>query len=254
MDLSDFYPSPEDLIKSEIAVLGYLRSSTYIKERHWQVAQAAEQWYHQNKASRSGFQFNTHFDIWHQPMHRKKGAFGGFGGSRPNTRLTISSLIELNGKKFTNVSYCLSVCKLKSALPATPANIFRKFHFDVTVVDEGAPYRGQPHPQCHLQYCGTMLPYMETVGCTQPQLDHMHPWLSEPRIFFWPMSLALLIDMALHEFPDQNSAKFRADDNWRGLVRRQEALILRPFYEKCVEIIRDSGENNQTLAEAFYVS
>ena len=160
-------------------------------------------------------------------MHRKKGAFGGFGGSRPNTRLTISSLIELNGKKFTNVSYCLSVCKLKSALPATPANIFRKFHFDVTVVDEGAPYRGNPTPNV-TSNTAYISPLHGDGWLHQPQLDRIHPWLSEPRIFFWPMSLALLIDMALHEFPDQNSAKFRADDNWRGLVRRQEALICAP--------------------------
>jgi hypothetical protein len=81
----------------------------------------------------------------------------------------------------------------------------------------------------------------------------MHTWLSEPRIFFWPMSLALLIDMALHEFPDQDSAKFRSDSYWRGLVRKQEKLILRPFYEKCVEVIRDTKEENRTLADAFYV-
>ena len=79
----------------------------------------------------------------------------------------------------------------------------------------------------------------------------MHPWLSEPRIFFWPMSLALLIDMALHEFPDQNSAKFRAENYWRGLVRRQEALVLRPFYEKCVEVIRDSGEKIRLWLKLF---
>jgi hypothetical protein len=254
MDLSDFYPAPEDLIKSEIAVLGHLRASTYIKERHPQVAQAAQQWYYQNKASRSGFQFNTHFDIWHQPMHRKGEPVGGFGVFRPNTRLTISALVELSGKRLRNVSYCLSVCKLKSVLPPTRANVLRKFHFDVTVVDEAAPHRRQPHPRCHLQYCGEMLPYMTDVGCTQAQLDQMHPWLSQPRIFFWPMSLALLIDMALHEFPDQHSEKFRAEDYWRGLVRGQEALILRPFYEKCVEIIKDTGEKNQTLADAFYVT
>jgi hypothetical protein len=254
MDLSDFYPFAEDLIKSEIAVLAYLRGNTYIKEKHPQVALAAEQWLPRNQVSRSGFEFNTHFDIWHQQMHPKKGFFGRFGAPRANTRLTISTLIELNGKKLTNVSYCLSVCKLKLSDPPIPAKIVRKFHFDVTVPEETAVRRRQPHPQCHLQYCGEMVPYMKTVGCTQAQLDHMHPWLSEPRIFFWPMSLALLIDMGLHEFPDQDSAKFRADSCWRGLVRGQEALILSPFYEKCVEVIKDTGEKNQTLAEAFYVS
>ena len=254
MDLSDFYPTPEGLIESEIAVLGHLRASTYIKERHPQVTQAAEQSYFQNKASRSGFQFNTHFDIWHKQMYPEKGAFGPFGVPRTNARLAISALIELTGRKFTNVSYCLSVCKLKLAYPATPSKIVRKFHFDVTALNETGAHRRQPHPQCHLQYCGEMVPYMRLIGCTDAQLSHMHPWLSEPRIFFWPMSLALLIDMALHEFPDQGSAKFRADSRWRDLVRGQETLVLRPFYRKCIEIITYSSQKNQTLAEAFDVS
>jgi hypothetical protein len=98
-----------------------------------------------------------------------------------------------------------------------------------------------------------MVPYMTTIGCRQSQLNQMQPWLSEPRIFFWPMSLALLVDMALHEFPDQASAKFRAERSWRGLVREQEALVLRPFYVKCVEIIDARGQD-RTLADAFYVS
>ena len=79
----------------------------------------------------------------------------------------------------------------------------------------------------------------------------MHPWLSEPRILFWPMSLALLIDMALHEFPDQDSARFRGESHWRGLVRSQEALVLRPFCEKCIQVIKDTREENRTLGRSI---
>jgi hypothetical protein len=68
------------------------------------------------------------------------------------------------------------------------------------------------------------------------------------------MSLALLIDMALHEFPDQQSATFRADSYWKGLIRTQERLLLQPFYEKCVEVIMNANNQNQTLADAFYVA
>jgi hypothetical protein len=94
---------------------------------------------------------------------------------------------------------------------------------------------------------------MSRLGCRAAQLDQMHARLSEPRIFFCPMSLALLIDMALREFPDQDSTKFRADSYWRGLVRDQEALVLRPFYGKCLDVITDTKGDGQTLAEAFYV-
>lgn len=252
MDLSDFYPSTDELIRSELSVLDHLRGNPYIKVKHPQVAVDAEIYYPRNKSSQSGFEFHSHFDIWHKPMRRRKVALASKGKSTPNARLIVSARIEVTNSAFTNVSYCLSVCRIQSTIPPTRLTILRKFHFDVVVATEAVERRRQPHPRCHLQYCGEMVPYMVKVGCRKTQLDQMHPWLSEPRIFFWPMSLALLIDLALHEFPDQDSAKFRADSYWRALVRNQEALVLRPFYEKCVEIIKDTKGENRTLADAFY--
>lgn len=254
MDLSAFYPSPSKLIGSELSVLNYLRNNPYIKEKHPQVAADADKYYPRNKGSRSGFIFHSYFDICHAQMRSRNAAGGNGGKPKPNARLTISALIDVLQTTFANVTYCLSVCRIRPANPRPQLTILRKFHFDVAVDTALTPHRSQQHPQCHLQYCGEMVPYMATVGCRSTQLDQMHPWLSEPRIFFWPMSLALLIDMALHEFPDQDSAKFRSDSYWRGLVRNQETLILRPFYEKCVEIIKDTKGANQTLADAFYIS
>jgi hypothetical protein len=91
---------------------------------------------------------------------------------------------------------------------------------------------------------------MAEIGLRQTQLENMQMKLSEPRIFYWPMSLALLIDMALHEFPDARSASFRATPEWQSIIRDNEALLLRPFYEKCVEVI----VKNKTLAKEFYVA
>ena len=247
MEISDFYPSPGDLIKSEVVVLNYLRDDPYIKERHSQFALDAGRYYGQNRYSRSGFEFNSFFDIWHASMHRKKATSGRQRRHTPNVRLMVSARIELDKGAFSNVTYCLAVCRVRRL------TILRKFHFDVTVSSDTSQRRLQQHPRCHLQYCGEMVPHMATMGCRQTQLDQMHPWLSEPRIFFWPMSLALLIDMVLHEFPDDRSKKFRASSEWRGLVRNQEALVLRPFYEKCVEVITNTKGNNRTLADEFYV-
>jgi hypothetical protein len=246
MDLAEFYPSPDDLVKSEVSVLNHLRSSPYIKERHPQVAQAAADY--SQRRSPFNFEFNSHFDIWHMAMHRNSIAARESGKAKPNVKLTISARINMEHKVFRDITYCLSVCRIRS----NRLTVLRKFHFDV--VGEAAETRRQQHPQSHIQYCGEMVPYMVALGCRETQLDQMHPWLSEPRIFYWPMSLALLIDMALREFPDQNSAKFRADSYWRGLVRSQEALVLRPFYAKCIQVIANAGGKNMTLADAFYVS
>ncbi len=247
MELSAFYPSPGDLIKSEVGVLNYLRDEPYIKERHGQFARDAGIYYGRNRDRRSGFEFNSYFDVWHARMHRGNVGGGGHGRHTPNARLWVSARIGLNNGALSNVTYCFAVSRIRRV------TILRKYHFDVTVRSSGSQRGLQQHPRCHLQYCGGMVPHMQTMGCRQTQLDQMHPWLSEPRIFFWPMSLALLVDMALHEFPDPNSAKFRATNGWRGIVRAHEALVLRRFYEKCVQVITDTEGNNRTLADEFYV-
>ena len=253
MELSDFYPAPADLLQSEVSVLNYLRGNPYIKEDHPQVARAAADYYSRNRGSRSGFEFHSFFDICHASMERQKA--GAYAGARPapNVRLTVSARIAVMKRVVTDVSYCLSVCRIRYTSRAASLTILRKFHFDVTAGSATAKARLQQHPRCHLQYCGEMLPYMATLGCREAQLEQMHPWLSEPRILFWPMSLAQLIDMALHEFPDQRSARFRADNYWRGLVHSQEDLLLRPFCEKCVNVIVNGGGGRRTLADAFYV-
>lgn len=251
MELSDFYPCPRDLIDCELSVLGYLRDNRYIKERQARVATDAARYLSANKAKGSGFAFNSYFDVWHAQMPGRRQRARRGGAPSPNVRLFVSAWVGAQGTKFTNVTYSLSVCKMRPARPVPRLRVLRKFHFDVAAVAVGG--RRQRHPSCHLQYCGKMVPYMAEVGCRDEQLNEMHPWLSEPRIFFWPMSLALLVDMALHEFPDPAAARITEDNYWRGLVRWQERLLLLPFYEKCVGIIRDAGERNQTLAEAFYI-
>lgn len=254
MELVDFYPSPDALQASELSVLDFLRNNTYINERHPQVAIDANTSYPSNKRSCSGFEFHSHFDMSNESMRSNREAHGGQDRPESNARLIVSVLIRAEKNAFQNVSYCLSVCRIESGPPVPRLTILRKFHFDVAVASKAAGHRRLPHPRCHLQYCGEMYPYMAKLGCSENQLDEMHPWLSEPRMFFWPMSLALLIDMALHEFPDQGSAKFRADSYWRHLVRSQERLVLRPFYEKCIEVIADARGQKRTLADAFYIS
>jgi len=240
MALSDFYPSPAALIESELRVLNYLRNDRFITERQSQFAQDAGMYYGRYRRDHSHFEFFSYFDVTGAGSKQRK--------RMPDLRLTLAALIEAkkNGS-YSNVTYCLSVCKIRRLV------ILRKFHFDVTVTSDAVEHRRQEHPQCHLQYCGEMIPHMAKMGCRQKQLEQMHPSLSEPRIFFWPMSLALLIDMALHEFPDRHSANFRSSSEWRNIVRAQESLVLRPFYEKCVEVIVDRRGNNRTLADEFYV-
>jgi hypothetical protein len=245
----DFYPSAKDLIESELSVLNHLRTDTYITENHSHLADAANKYYARSRASYAGgFEFFSYFDMWHRPAHKGKLKLARRGMPTPNLRLLVASRIDLKKGAFQNVTYCLAVCRLgRKGFP-----ILRKFHFDIAFAT-GTTSRSQAHPSCHLQYCGDMIPAMAEMGVLQTQLNQLNPWLSEPRLFSSPMSLALLVDMAFHEFPDQPSGKFRNTSAWKDLIRQQEALVLKPFYEKCLGVIVNTHGEKKTLADAFYV-
>jgi hypothetical protein len=258
MLLSDFYPHPNDLIRNELRVLERLMDDPYIAAEHSQFARDARIYHNRYRRLRDGFEFFSYFDVFHTEMPRR----GKASGRRqlPNLRLIVASTIERkSASTYGNVSYCLIVCRLRSGHPA----ILRKFHFDITAGAGGRNARRQQHPMCHLQYCGGMIPQMADMGLRPAQLQQMHMKLSEPRLFFWPMSLALLIDMTLHEFPDTRSRAFRATPEWRGVIRENENLLLLPFYQKCVEVIErkveaadrrtDTAPRNRTLADEFYI-
>jgi hypothetical protein len=245
MELADFYPLPRQLVENEVKVLGHLMDDPYIKLEHPKFAVDARRYYERYKSLNEGFQFWSYFEVYHSQMPKRGKTV--LGKSQPNLRLFIGSLVEQNGNGFGNISYCFIVCRLKSKQPA----VLRKFHFDVTS-NAGGKVRRQQHPRCHLQYCGGMPPF--DLGITKAQLQNMHMSLDEPRIFFWPMSLALLVDMALHEFPDDKSSKFRNQPEWKAIIRTNEEFLLGPFYEKCVAIIRSVKKRRSTLADEFYVS
>lgn len=246
MELADFYPLPRQLVENEVKVLGRLMDDPYITREHPNFAVDARKYYDLYRSLKGGFEFWSYLDVYHSQMPKRGKTIRG--RNQPNLRLFIGSVIELNGKSYGNISYCLIVCRLKSKQSA----ILRKFHFDVTSSVVGGQVRRQQHPRCHLQYCGGMPPF--DLGITKAQLQNMHMGLDEPRIFFWPMSLALLLDMTLHEFPDVPSAKFRATPEWRGIIRENEALLLRRFYQGCIDVIADNAHENKTLADEFYVA
>jgi hypothetical protein len=240
MELANIYPSPSDLVGREVEVLNFLRNSPYITETHSPFALDAEKYYKRNKNTNAGFEFFSYLDVSH--AQKKTSA-----KAKPNLRLIVAARIDRNAESYSNVSYCLAVCRTRTL------TVLRKFHFDVTMSAGSGGTRWQSHPSCHIQYCGKMIPQMEEMGVRPTQLDTLSPWLSEPRIFAWPMSLALLVDMTLHEFPSPRSEKFRAEPEWRAIIRTHETIILTPFFQKCVDVLRSHDKNRATLAEAFYV-
>lgn len=250
MKLTDFYPTPTELRKNELDTLKLLSEDRYFCEEHLQFVTDASTSYSQYRYRSRGLRFESYLDVAHKEMSGSKKIDPETGRPKSNLRLLIGGLIDqTSSNAFENVSYFLVVSRIRSSPPI----ILRKFHFDITPVAAGT--RRQSHPLSHLQYCGKLTKMMEErLGYRPEHLKHMHFELSEPRVFFWPMSLALLVDLALREFAESSSYEFRQGQDWKSVVRNDEILFLRKFHEKCLGVIDSGASNRPTLSESFYVN
>jgi hypothetical protein len=248
MNLYDFYPKPKDLIANEINTLKFLSGNNYIRTEHNAFWSAANQLYTQSRGGNlRSLDFSSYINIRHAPIAKSENKGARYVNPTPNLQIVIGGLVSVlsAGKTYENISYALIV----GGIRPNKNVIMRKFHFDITT----SPTRNQPHPICHLQYCGSMWKFLETLGYKKDQLKTLHMHLSEPRIFLGPMSLALLLDMIFREFPDNKSIKFIESPEWKNVIRANEKLLLSPFHQICLNIINSNEKPRKTLADEFYV-
>ena len=230
------------MIGNEIKTVKFFSENAHI-QRHREFHEEAQRVFGQYRNRPRGFAFASHLDFFHSGMAKKRGTTS----KEPNVRLIIAAGIdqERDGS-YENISQVLVVCRLHAKRSA----ILRKFHFDATV----KPNKHQSQPISHMQYCGEMLPVMKNLKYGDEQLKQLYPKVREPRIFFWPMSLALLVDMVFREFGDKEfKQKILPDPGWRKLIRSNEELLLKPFFKECMDTITNADEKRETLAERFYL-
>jgi hypothetical protein len=128
-----------------------------------------------------------------------------------------------------------------------PKKVLRKFHFDYVTGRAGQRER---HPRFHLQYCGGLPLAMKNLGITDELMELLEPHVDGPRIFFTPMTLGLLMNMAFYEFPCDATEEIRKRGDWQNLVRENEKRILIPFYQKCVHF---AGNEDFVFFDEVYV-
>lgn len=126
-------------------------------------------------------------------------------------------------KSLTDISYYLAITE--------DMIVHRKYHFDYTAPSNDGR---SPHPIFHLQFAGKLPRHMREKGYA---IDHLYPGLSEPRILYLPMSLALVLHIAFSEFVWEDTEKIRKDGGWHDLIGRDQETLWKPYMQKCVEHI-----------------
>jgi len=147
------------------------------------------------------------------------------------------------GSKIADMSYCICIFEMVDK----PVRVLRKFHFDYITE---RPDRRERHPRFHLQYCGGLPPAMKSLGVTANLIAPLLPEIEGPRIFSTPITLGLLMNLAFHEFPCDETEEIRNRGEWRNLVRENEKQVLVPFYQRCSQL---AGNDRISFSDKVYV-
>lgn len=228
MKIDSWYPAPIHIINCEFETLEFLKNKAFC----FQVlpilaSDAYKHWCANYKRDRRfGFDFESSFNI---KVDGKDGI------------AHIGSLIKLKDNDHLYTTSCFLAIRKKDEL-----KLLRKYHFDYA---PSAALHRQPHPVFHLQYAGKL-----TQGLRDMKLDdiHLDTWLSEPRLCYFPLSLALLINLIMMEFPDEKNGNLIERSEWRTLIKKNEDLILRPFFKGCQTFFSNNNTNNLFINDFYY--
>ncbi len=229
MKIDGCYLTPLNIIKCEFETLGFFKDNPLSYQELPILAEDANTYYSAyyykfKHHARLHFSFESTVDI-------KVGGKEGIAH--------IGSLIE--SKDTNNIdrtSYYAAICIKEEK------KLLRKYHFDYAPPGK---LQRQPPPVFHLQYAGKLPPRLEAMDIDD---NHLDTWLSEPRLCYFPLSLALLINLILKEFPDDKNVELIEHPKWRRLVKKNENLILGPFFKGCQTFF--SNNNNQLFINDFY--
>ena len=239
------YPAPRDLKKMELDTLDKIRNISVINNKFSNLANEAQQYYFKfkNKLDHSDFSFEICLEYTTPKLKsRAAGKWRFYFGVN-----IVSTQIEVvEGKGGTKkqvihdiVSYSLSICSMNKAEPY----LIRRYHFDYAI--NGA---SNNHPIFHFQSPGELSPTLDREGFS---IDHMDPELSEPRLHYQPMTLALLLNLVFKEFYTENTNKVLDDEAWRGLIYKNEKEVLKPYFTHCADYLKTHHSASKLLTKDF---
>lgn len=136
---------------------------------------------------------------------------------KKNHRVVLHAQVVGNYKLTT---YSLGICANDNS-----SKLIRRFHFDYVHNNSGLK---QKVPVSHLQYGGR-----SGVGYDGKQFDtnFIEHWLSEPRLNYSPINLALLLDITFCEFNNEKTKKIVENSEWRSLIMNNEIFLLKNYYD-----------------------
>lgn len=239
------FPTPKEFIKNECKTLNYICNNKTFEENCHELSIEAYKKLPQlehlidrlkGKKQISNKEIRIPFESYLPIL---------FGGKEGLAYLGFELFLR-NLTEYNCITYYLAlVCTEENTNPEK-SKIIRKYHFDYTTPQNS---KRQSHPVFHLQYPGELSPVLQGLNA---KYDHLECWLSEPRLYYFPMSLALLLNIILLEFKeDENFYEIREDSDWRDLVRKNEEKLLLPYFKNCYNFL-SNRKSDQLFMNDFY--
>lgn len=230
MIMSSCFPPPIKFFKNEINTLERIRNNPAFEKNFSQLVYDADDYLTKNSKSirkKIPAEFNFAFQ-------------SRIDGITINNRLGTAHIgASMMAKKdnYEILTYYFMLCDSKK--------VIRKFHFDYTPTNIE---KRIPHPIFHLQYPGELSDHLLRLNLEH---DHLECGLSEPRIPFIPMSLALTINLILKEFRNEQTHNVIYDRTWRDLIKTNEDLLLRPYFINCNRFFSVSSSATKLFTNDF---
>lgn len=228
MSIRDILLAPRDHIKLDLATLQFIKNHPVLfQKQHYLLYQRASQYFSSDsiKPKQRDYIINWFFEINIILDHN-------------SSREAVAYLgvdIHSDGNKFEQLSYSLTICEGKKVL--------RKYHFDYS---SNAVEVRQLQPVFHLQYSGKLSEHHNKLKIDN---SHNNEWLSEPRINFTPMTLAILLNLVFKEFPCESNRSIIETPEWISELRKSEIQLLQPFHNQCSKF--NSFNRSKSLVSDF---
>lgn len=242
MKIATDWPLPKKLIENEVATLERMGNNPGLEQAQhqlWVDAKNRHQYY--KNRGQKGIDFS--FSSWLV-----------FPDSPIVTKAAIECLLIADPKKhrsYDMVTYSFALCRSNGK---GKDHLIKKCHIDFTSTPKTD--RPPPHPVFHLQLPGKLSPMLKKFGIKD---DHLEPMLSEPRLCSAPTTLALLTDFLMREFGGDHISpltKLTKKGEWQSLIRKNEKLVLEPYYKACSRFFQDrrskkEPEHHQLFSQDF---
>lgn len=227
MTIAQNYPTFSEFWKNEIKTLEYLQSRTLLKD-------------YSELANSINMSYNEYFS------KRKKNEIFDFKFHCSFTMEIENHLHEviIGANVLANYAECSYFLAIVGK-DEDSDKLIRKFHFDYA-----APVNDtrQKVPVFHLQYGGQLSPKTGESGKKGDKLD---TWLSLPRLNFFPINLALLLDTMFCEFRTVDTHKIVEDNDWRSLIYDNELLLTRNYFNNIYNHLNSQNHKKGNLLRDF---